>query len=245
MPRDCGVIIVAAGRGERMGGDLPKQFRPLAGSPVLLWSTRFFLAQPMVREVVLVVSADQLDRARAIESALRPREITIVAGGARRQDSVANGLAALTPESRLVAIHDAARPFPPENFAALCEEARASGAAIFGYPIVETVKRVGADACIIETLDRSQLWAAQTPQVFHRELLERALRQCEDKGIEVTDDAAAVALLGHRVKIVEGSRWNIKLTVPEDWPVAECLAAKLNPSQGQLRSCRDAKGETP
>ncbi|MCX7625969.1 MAG: 2-C-methyl-D-erythritol 4-phosphate cytidylyltransferase [Candidatus Sumerlaeaceae bacterium] len=229
LSRDCGVIIVAAGKGERMGGKMPKQFRLLVGEPVFSWSLQFFLSHDAVTEIALVVPPDLVEKT---EHTLRQKAshclpVMVVAGGTRRQDSVGNGLSALSAKSSLVAVHDAARPFPPLNFSEVCAEARSYGAAIFGLPVTETIKQVDDSGIVVASPDRSRLWVAQTPQVFQRELLASALALCNERGIEVTDDAAAVALLGRPVKMVEGSRWNIKLTVPDDWLLAECIGSQL------------------
>lgn len=241
--RDCGVIIVAAGRGERMGGDVPKQFQLLAGQPVYWWSLCFFLSHHAVTEIALVVPPELVEKTRhaLLATVSQSPIVTVVAGGTRRQDSVANGLTALSAKSHLVAVHDAARPFPPENFDDLCAEARHFGGAIFGLPVTETIKHVDETGIITDTPDRSRLWAAQTPQVFQRDLLSRALALCKERGIEVTDDAAAVALLGNPVKIVAGSRWNMKLTLPEDWLLAECIASRLQRNKFPCLSHRSKK----
>ena len=212
-----------------MGGDKPKQFQPLLGLPVYLWSVRFFLSHAFVKDVAVVVPSLFVDETHAaLTKFLSQREhLFVVPGGERRQDSVRNGLNALKSTSSLVAVHDAARPFPPPHFDVICAQAQRTGAAIFGYPLVETVKRVDENLVITETLDRSCLWGAQTTQVFRTELLYQALEYCQKHGIEVTDDAAAVALLGFPVNVVQGSRWNIKLTVPEDWIIANSIAASL------------------
>ncbi len=221
---EVGVIIVAAGKGERMRGEVPKQFRPLAGYPVFFWSLAFFASQPIVREIALVVPAFKVDELRQTFAAVEQPKVRVVAGGARRQDSVSAGLASLSTKCEYVAVHDAARPFPPQHFEKLFALACERGGAIFAFPVVETVKRVGPDSQIRETLDRSELWAAQTPQLFRRDELDAALDDCERNNVEVTDDASAVALIGCPVHVVEGDRWNIKLTTSEDWQVAECLA---------------------
>ncbi|MGC8741051.1 MAG: 2-C-methyl-D-erythritol 4-phosphate cytidylyltransferase [Candidatus Sumerlaeaceae bacterium] len=221
---DCGIIIVAAGKGERMGGDVPKQFRPLAGYPVYLWSLAFFSTQPSVQEIALVVPAANVSSLKQNFSSLSDLTVHVVAGGARRQDSVVAGVSALSPKCEYIAVHDAARPFPPLHFERLLAVACEYGSAIFAYPIVETVKRVGPDKSIHETLERSGLWAAQTPQLFRRELLAAALEHCQRNDVVVTDDAAAVALINGPVRVVEGERWNIKLTATDDWAVAEYLA---------------------
>jgi len=229
-----------------MGGEVPKQFRRLGDRPVFEWSVRFFADQPAVSQVALVVPAERVAELRLTVAAMGCGDrVLAVSGGMRRQDSVASGLAALDRGCRLIAVHDAARPFPPRDFETLCGVAREHGAALYAWPVLDTVKRADRQGFAIETLDRSELWGAQTPQVFRRELLERALRHCSEAGIDVTDDAAAVALLGVAAKLVMGDRWNIKLTTPDDWIVAECLARMRSapdaasgaiPKHGQQRS---------
>lgn len=225
MAADCGVIIVAAGQSTRMGQGNPKQFCPLAGRPLYQWSLEFFARQASVRQIALVVPPPYQDAVREAVSKLPlDTPIHVVGGGLRRQDSVAAGMRTLSTDAQIVAVHDAARPFVPSRFELLCELARTTAAAIFAYPITDTVKRV-ENEIIQATLDRRHLWAAQTPQVFRRELLQEALAFCAARDVEVTDDAAAVALCGHAVHVLLGERWNIKITEPQDWLVAECLAA--------------------
>lgn len=225
MPADCGVVVVAGGSGSRMGpGEAPKQFRPVAGKPVFRWCLDFFLAHPEVLEVVLVVPRIQSDLARDLTADCDPERLKLVAGGARRQDSVSAGLEALGPDCKMVAVHDAARPFPPTDFSGLLKQARDSGGAIFALPVTDSIKR-GDGSTIRENVSREHLWAAQTPQVFQTKLLRDCLQACNLRGIEVTDDASALQELGHPVRIVEGSRSNLKITLPEDWVLAEALAA--------------------
>jgi len=222
---DCGVIIVAAGRGERMGGHPPKQFRLLGGIPVFEWSLKFFASQPRVSHIALVVPPSQgIELKVSLRKSAYATRAIVVSGGERRQDSVENGMRALPSSCALIAVHDAARPFPPLDFDAVCVAAKEFGAALFACPLSDTVKRGNEQAFAVETLDRTTLWAAQTPQVFQRELLARALDYCREHAIDVTDDAAAVALLGTPAKLLMGNRWNIKLTNPDDWFVAEALA---------------------
>ncbi len=224
MAQDCGVVVVAAGKGERFGGGTPKQYRLLAGRPVYQWSLQFFAHHPRVCELVLVVAGQFIDEIRSEVLSLGfPVPIVVVGGGERRQDSVENGVRALSDATFLAAIHDAARPFPPRNFDEVCDAARTWKAAICACPIVDTVKRCDDELFAFETVDRSRLWAAQTPQVFHRELLLRALEYCRQNAIDVTDDAAAVALLGVPTKLVPANRWNIKITTAEDLQLAEML----------------------
>lgn len=227
MTSDCGVVIVAAGMGARMGGAAPKQIRPLAGRPLVLWSASFFDHAASVREIVIVAppGLTALMTSLCVGQGLS-RLRGIVAGGPRRQDSVQAGVAALSENCRLVAVHDAARPFPPVNFEEGISLARESGAAIFGHAVTDTLK-TSSDGRVTSTMPRAGVWAVQTPQIFRREVLVKALKHCRCEGIEVTDDAAAVEAAGGTVCLVHGSRWNLKLTFAEDWPVAEALAHSL------------------
>lgn len=229
---DCGVVIVAAGLGLRMAGLEPKQIRLLAGLPLFLWSARFFDGCPCVREIVIVAPPSLTGRLASMSVGHRITRLRgVVAGGARRQDSVAAGIAALSPDCFLAAVHDAARPFPPENFRVAVDLARQHGGAVFGHPVTDTLKTT-YEGRVTGTVSRSGLWSVQTPQVFRRELLVEALRHCRVSGLDVTDDASAVEAVNGTVCLVPGSRWNIKLTVEEDWPAAEALARVLSKPTG-------------
>ncbi len=190
-----GLIVVAAGRGERFGGD--KVWEPLEGQPLVARSLAA-LAGPPVEQVALVVAPGRLADGRAL-ARTAPIPCVAVPGGARRQDSVRNGLLALGP-CEWVAVHDAARPFATrELLARTLAAAQATGAAVPAVPIADTVKRV-RDGLVVETLPRAELWAVQTPQVFRGALLAQAHRQAAD---EATDDAALVERLGVRVAVTE------------------------------------------
>jgi 2-C-methyl-D-erythritol 4-phosphate cytidylyltransferase len=221
---DCGVVIVAAGLGLRMGGTEPKQLRPLDGLPLFLWSARFFDVCAAVREIVIVAPPALTGWMTTLcvrHSISRLRGV--VAGGARRQDSVATGVAALSPGCVLAAVHDAARPFPPRNFEEGLAAARRHGGAVFGHPVSDTIK-AAQEGRVMRTIARTGLWCVQTPQIFRREVLADALVHCRREGIEVTDDAAAVEAVSGTVCMVPGSRWNMKVTVAEDWIAAQALA---------------------
>lgn len=212
------VVIVAAGSGSRMGQD--KVWLPLAGLPVVGHSLRAYAACPRVGTVVLVLAAHRLDDGRALLEKMGIPAV-VVAGGALRQDSVMRGLEAVG-EADLVAIHDGARPFVTQPLILSCfAAAERHGAAVAAVPVRDTVKRVDPDGWILETLPRPELWAMQTPQVFRRRLIQEAYGRLDR---EVTDDAAAVELLGHRVHVVPGDSFNLKITTREDLMVAEVLA---------------------
>lgn len=230
---ECGIVLVAAGQGQRMGSVIPKQFLPLRGMPLYLWSLHYFQALPAVREIVVVVPAGY--ERRVIEETAQmglSKVRSCVRGGELRQDSVETGVQALSGDCALVGVHDAARPFPPQNFDELLQAAAAAGAALFAFPVTDTLKRVAGES-VEATVDRTSLWAAQTPQMFRRDLLTAALAHARKQKCTVTDDAAAVEAMGICPKIVVGSRWNIKVTTHEDWPIAEFLAQELERFFGQ------------
>jgi 2-C-methyl-D-erythritol 4-phosphate cytidylyltransferase len=220
-------ILVGAGRGERMGAERPKAFLELGGEPLLLRAARAFEAAPSVGGLVAVVPNAETGAARALLAPLaKLREV--VAGGERRQDSVLAGLAQL-PEGfdGVVLIHDAARPLVEvELVEAVSERALATGAALPVLPLVDTVKRVRGGR-VVETLDRSELGGAQTPQGFRIALLREALEAAQRAGLELTDEAMAVERLGHAVDAVPGSKRNRKLTTPDDLAWAEGVVAGI------------------
>ncbi len=210
-----GLIIVAAGRGERLGQD--KAWLPLGDRPVVAHSLAALAVAPVERAVV-VVAAGRLDVGRALAARAAVPTVAVV-GGARRQDSVRHGLAALGP-CEWVVVHDAARPFADHALLVRAlEAARATGAAVTAVPVKDTIKRVRGGR-VVETLPRAELWAVQTPQVFRGELLARAHREI---AVEATDDAALVEQLGVPVAVAEGAYANIKLTTPDDLVLARLL----------------------
>jgi 2-C-methyl-D-erythritol 4-phosphate cytidylyltransferase len=218
-------VLVAAGRGERMGAGRAKAFLPLAGRALLLRAAEAFESAPEVEAIVAVVPADEQRAARDLLAPLR-KVTAVVAGGATRQDSVRAGLAALPSAfDGIVLVHDAARALiEPALIASVVRAAAETGAAIPVLPLVDTIKRV-RDGAVGETLDRSELAAAQTPQGVRRALLQEALDEAARKGITVTDEAMAVEHLGRRVAAVVGSPRNLKITTPHDLRWAELLLA--------------------
>lgn len=216
-------ILVAAGRGERMGASRPKAFLPLAGRPLLLRSADAFEAAASIAAIVAVVPAEEIETAGKMLSGLRKLR-AVVAGGSRRQDSVLEGLKQ-APDGfdGVVLIHDAARPFvEPALIDAVAAAAAAEGAALPVAPVVDTLKRV-EEGRVVGTVDRAALGAAQTPQGFRYELLVRAYEQAFRTGLVLTDEAMAVEALGAPVIAVPGSPRNRKLTTPEDMAWAESL----------------------
>jgi len=216
-------LVLAAGRGERLGLRMPKAFVPLAGRPLLLHALAAMAAVPAIERVVPVIARADLERWERLapELAAIPKLAAPAFGGAERQDSVRAGLGALEPGTEWVAVHDAARPFVrPPAVARVLEAARASGAAILAVPASDTIKRVRAGR-VVETPPRPECWAAQTPQVFRVELLREALAKATAEGRTATDDAQLVEWLGVAVAVVEGDPDNWKLTRPEDLAAAE------------------------
>ncbi len=217
------VILVAAGRGERMGAERPKAFLDLAGRPLLTRAARAFEAVASVSAIVAVVPAGLEGEARQMLTGVTKLR-AVVPGGARRQDSVLEGLKQ-APDGfdGVVLVHDAARPFVDAALIeAVTQAAFEAGAALPVLPIVDTVKRL-EDGAVVETLDRDELGAAQTPQGFRYEVLGRAYEEAFRDRVTVTDEAMAVERLGKRVVAVPGSARNRKLTTPADWAWAEAL----------------------
>jgi 2-C-methyl-D-erythritol 4-phosphate cytidylyltransferase len=214
-----GAVIVAAGRSERMGG-IDKLFVEIDGKAVLARSVEAFAAHPAVEAIVVVVSQANLDAAAQLVAQVVPGA-KVVLGGERRRDSVLNGLEALPPGTQTVLVHDGARPLvtAPLIDAALAG-ALEYGAAVCSVPLTDTVKRAGEDGMIRSTVSRQSLYLAQTPQAFHIDLLRHAHIFSE---LDATDDAALVELMDAPVKLVQGSRRNIKITTPEDLQLAEAL----------------------
>ncbi len=216
-------VVVAAGRGERAGGDVPKQYRDIAGEPMIRPALRAFLSHAQIGVVQPVIHPGDESIYRAATANLQRLSMP-VAGGATRQASVRAGLEALASSgAELVLIHDAARPFLT---GALIDRAiaagKATGAAVPGVAVADTVKAIDAAATVIETLDRSRLRLMQTPQAFAFDLILNAHRRAAASGLDsFTDDAALAEWAGHRVSVFEGEAGNVKVTTNEDFAQAE------------------------
>lgn len=201
-----------------MGGRC-KALLSLGGRELIRYSLDLFDRSESIQGVCVVVPGDLLERFRR---EMGPRWgyhkiIGWVAGGARRQDSVAAALKMIPDDVSLIAVHDAARPFATEELLdRLIDEANATGAAIPAIEVVDTIKEIDGSGRVVRSLAREKLRAVQTPQVFAGELLRDAYRHAEEKGITVTDDASLIEMMGHEVGVVEGSRDNIKITVLGD-----------------------------
>lgn len=230
------MILVAAGRSSRFKDKhYKKPFAPLAGRAIWLHSAERFLGRDDVVQVVLVIAAeDRQDFNFKFSSNVAILGIEVVEGGAQRADSVAAGLARVKPEADFVCVHDAARPCLADPWIdAIFQAAEKSDAAIFAVPVAGTIKRVGPQRKIEETVQREGLWEAQTPQVFRRELLLQAYAKRE--GFQATDDAQLVERIGHEVTVLPGSPINLKITTKEDQRLAEqALKALPKPKLGPL-----------
>jgi 2-C-methyl-D-erythritol 4-phosphate cytidylyltransferase len=221
-------VVPAGGTGKRMGADVPKQFLLLGGVPMMLHSLRALDRAPSVTGVILVMPKDELDRAltEVVERYGLKKVLKVVPGGATRQESVYRGLQEVEADVEIVVVHDAVRPFVTEDLIERSvEAARKDGGAIVAVPMKDTPKQVGPDRLIRQTLNRADLWLAQTPQTFRRELLLEAYEKAEIEQVQATDDAALVERLGHTVGIVEGSWENMKITTPDDLVIAEAMLA--------------------
>ena len=223
--RDVGVVIVAGGSGSRVGGTELKQFRWVAGKPMLLHSVQLFQLRADVAIVVVVLpkayAADpppwlfQCDIDRLLVST----------GGRDRAESVYNGLEDMPEEVEIVLVHDAARPLVTgESIERVVQGARTGVGAVAGLPVVDTLKRVSEAGRILETIDRTQLWRAQTPQGFPRGMLERAHLDARRQGISATDDAGLCERLGLPVMMVQGSERALKVTEEADFARADALS---------------------
>lgn len=226
-PPEVGVLLPAAGQGERAGAGELKQFRPICGVPMLLRAVRPFAQHPRVRQIVVALPAGFAARPPAWLKDLIGRRLQVVAGGATRADSVALALERLDPVCRIVLVHDAARPFVSQGtIDAVIHSAEAGAGAVAAVPVGDTLKRVdGAGERVLETVDRRGLWRAQTPQGFPRVVLEEAYAR-RGEAADVTDDAQLVERLGQAVVVIPDHTTNIKVTTAEDFMLAEALASR-------------------
>jgi 2-C-methyl-D-erythritol 4-phosphate cytidylyltransferase len=215
--RDVAVVLPAGGAGTRLGARTPKQFLKIGGVPILALTVGHFARHPAIAEIVVAAPAARvLYTERLLARHVSRARVTVVAGGAERQDSVWAGLDAVPAERALVVVHDAVRPFiTRELLDAVLAAARETGAAICALPIAETVKRV-RDGVVETTVDRTGLWAVQTPQVFRAALLREAHEKARRDGVLGTDEAMLVERLGHLVRVVRGHERNVKITTPDD-----------------------------
>lgn len=226
-------IIAAAGRGTRMGGgQQAKQFRELAGIPIIIHTLKRFEQSQTIGEVIVVVSSRDVSAVLDLTAEYRVGKLTrVVAGAETRTASVWRGLQEVPPAAEVVAVHDGVRPFvAPEEIDRTVRAAATCGAAILAARVIDTIKEADAGGRVARTLERAGLWQAQTPQCFRLELLRRAYERAMAEGVEATDDSALVERLGVAVSIVEGSARNIKITSPQDIMLAEILIGRSRES---------------
>jgi len=220
------VIIPAAGTGTRMGSDIPKPFLKLFGKSILQRSIQCFLQIDGLMQVLIATSEEYFEECKSIFDDISHEEIqfNVVKGGNERQDSIWNAIQHLTTEIDLVAIHDAVRPFVKKVHIDNCFDAASEfGGAVLCVPAKDTIKKVNSENFITETPDRSQLWQAQTPQVFRKKIIAEAYESAIKENFLGTDDASLVERYGGTVKVVEGSRENLKITFPIDLKIAEFI----------------------
>lgn len=216
-------VIVAGGKGTRMNASVPKQFLTLNKKPILFYTLQKFNDIPQIDEICLVIPKEfQEDpfiiKAKSLFSKLK----YVISGGKERQDSVYNGLSALNPKTKIVLIQDGVRPFTPlKSILKSIDIAKKFGAALVAIPSTDTVKILCPERGTVSTPDRSTVWLAQTPQTFQYQLILKAYQKIKTEHLKITDDAQAVEIYGHEVKIVEGSVENIKITNKNDLKLAQ------------------------
>lgn len=226
-----GVAVPAAGLGTRMGG-VRKPFLEVAGEPLLLLALRPFLRHPRVTAVVVALGTEDAESPPGWLDQLDER-IRLVSGGATRGDSVWAALEALPASVEVVAIHDAARPLVTTEMIDRCLALLTTNrGVVVGWPAVDTLKEVDETGRVLATPRRDRIWHAQTPQVFPRALISEAYRTAREAGVVDTDDSALVERLGGEVVMVPGSARNLKVTRPEDLPVAELLLKLMAGGKG-------------
>jgi len=221
-------ILPAAGLGTRMGHETPKQFLELDGVPIVILSLRRVASCPLITHIIVATRAEEIER---LDVRIRQEKFTqpvrVVKGGDSRQASVAQALRQIPPDTELVVVHDAVRPFVTvEQIARVIEEARRCKAAILGVPAMDTVKEVKRAslpedvALITATVPRERVVLAQTPQVFETRLIKEAFAGAEEDGVNASDEAGLIERIGHEVRVVQGSERNIKITRPADMELA-------------------------
>jgi len=218
-------IIVAAGKGTRMGANVDKLWLEVAGRPVIAHTWKKFNDAKCVDEIILVVRDGMQPEFTKLAAEYQfQKPFRLVVGGAERQDSVWNGLEATSAKAEIVAIQDAARPCTTEELiAATIMAARETGAAVAAQAVTDTIKETEDGKIISRTVDRSKLWSVQTPQTFRIEVIRRAIATARQKNLVLTDDTAACELIGQPVRLVRGAAPNPKVTVPGDLPFVESL----------------------
>ncbi len=219
-------ILLCAGRGERLGADIPKAMVPLAGRPLFAWSLLALQASADIDAIVMVGQVFPLQHLVSASGISTHKIVAWIDGGSQRQHSVGRGLAAVPAEHDYVAVHDCARALVSAHvIARAVAAAHEHGAAIAAVPLADTLKQVDGTR-IVGTPPRAGLWCAQTPQVFRRDWLSEAHQRAAADGTVATDDAALVEASGHAVHVAEGDAFNLKITTQGDLALAEALIAQ-------------------
>lgn len=221
----CTAVIVAAGKGKRMGTEISKQFLPLGGKEILAHTVEKLERAAGIRDIILVTGEDSIEDVRDMTKEYDWKKITgITAGGRERQDSVRNGLRLVSADTEIVLIHDGVRPFVTEEIVQMSiETAGEMGACVAGVPAKDTIKVCNAENIAVATPERSTLWQIQTPQTFRRDLILAAYETAAKDGFVGTDDASLAEHCGYPVKVILGSYRNIKITTREDLLIGEAF----------------------
>ncbi len=237
-------VIAAGGTGTRMQSTVPKQFLEIAGKPILLHAVEGIAALEEVTQIVIALPPEHIAEAQSI---LRREPIRIdvqcVPGGSSRQESVRLGVAHIRPDTDIIMVHDAVRPIcDPGMMKRVLKAAWENGAAVPGLPATETIQRRSGNGHVLPTPPREELYAIQTPQAFHAELIRSALNQAKEAGFLGTDESSVVRWAGHPVLVVEGAPDNIKITRPLDLEIAELLIAKRKGARAEMNEIRIGQG---
>lgn len=229
---NAGAIITAGGTGKRFHGEgideLPKQFIPLTGKPVIIHSIQSFEISEFISEIVVVVPENLIEytQTEIVDKFDIKKVLKVIGGGKQRQESVGIGLGSLSTTTEIVVVHDGVRPFiTPKIIGDVINQAADTGAAIAAIPATDTIKQSGSEQSIERTLSREKIWLAQTPQAFQHQILEEAFEKAAKEGYLGTDEAELVERLGKKIKLVLASKYNIKITTAEDLELGELILA--------------------
>ena len=224
---NAAAIITAGGTGKRFGTEgLPKQYTPLCVKPIILHSLESFESCTSISEIVVVVPHGWVEHTQneIIDRYNFTKVTKVISGGYERQESVEKGLKFISSEPEIVVVHDGVRPFATVDIIdEVVNEAQISDGAIAAYPSIDTIKKSDSDDLIEDTLAREIIWLAQTPQAFKRDILREAFEKASEDAYLGTDESVLVERIGKRVKLVKSSRYNIKITTPEDIEAGEFI----------------------